>query len=154
MSLITSPAFVHGDDPAVPARERRTSKVSIFCVPAHPARKTVIVPNEIIMGYWRPMNSLSGTQNNGPRANPTTKSDNPSVATSVPTLKPSITCLVDPEYADEARVTANVAVETTIVIPAFLNVVKSTGFLASFGNQERRPGMGSPPSLIQDSFNE
>ncbi|GMG10787.1 unnamed protein product [Aspergillus oryzae var. brunneus] len=145
ISLITPPAFVSGDDPAVPARKRRTNKVCIFCAPAHPAKKTVIAPNETMKGYWRPMNSLSGAQNNGPSAKPITKSDSPSVATSVPTSKPSITCLVDPEYAEEARATANVAVETTTVMPTFLNVVKSIGFLGSSGSQETRKGSVSVP---------
>jgi len=41
MSAITPPAFVNGEDPKEPARNRKMSRVSMFLEPAAPALNAV-----------------------------------------------------------------------------------------------------------------
>lgn len=41
ISAITPPAFVNGDDPKAPAKNRKMISVSMLCAPAAPALKAV-----------------------------------------------------------------------------------------------------------------
>ena len=82
MSAMTPPALVKGEDPKAPARNRVTMSVVMFLLPTAPALKAVIapyVPEKIIC---RPYSSERGAHSRGPMAKPSTKSANPSVATS------------------------------------------------------------------------
>ncbi len=44
ISAITPPAFVKGDEPNAPAKNRRIIRVWMFCEPAAPALKAVSTP--------------------------------------------------------------------------------------------------------------
>lgn len=84
MSAITPPAFVSGDDPKAPAKNRMMMSVWIFFDPAAPALKAVRTAYVPKKRTCRPYSSDIGAHSNGPIANPRTKSDIPSVATSSP----------------------------------------------------------------------
>ena len=44
ISAMTPPAFVSGEDPNAPAKNRKTTSVVILCAPAAPALKAVSMP--------------------------------------------------------------------------------------------------------------
>lgn len=54
ISAITPPAFVSGDDPKDPAKNRRIRMEAVFCTPAEPALKKVKAPKVMINRIWRP----------------------------------------------------------------------------------------------------
>jgi hypothetical protein len=96
--------------------------------PALKAMKAVYVPTNTI---WRPYNSEKGAQSSGPRANPNTKSDTPSVTTSWLTLNSAIICWMPPENADEQNETTSTEFATAIAMIHFFVLGKVIGFLGS-----------------------
>lgn len=54
MSAMTPPAFVKGDDPNEPAKNRRIKIDCVFCAPAEPALKKVKAPKVRMNRIWRP----------------------------------------------------------------------------------------------------
>ena len=81
-SATTPPAFVSGEDPKAPPKNRRMRRVQTFFDPAAPALKTVKARKVPKKTTWRPYSSLKGAHSSGPRAKPNTKRDTPSVTIS------------------------------------------------------------------------
>lgn len=108
MSAMTPPVFVIEDEPNALAKKRRTSKAVMLGAHTAATLNAVYAVYEITKMGLRPYISDRGAQINGPRANPNTKSDKPSVATSSDTSKRCTTPSMPPTYTELAKVTANV----------------------------------------------
>src|ERR1700722_12349113 len=121
MSAMTPPAFVKGDEPNAPARNRRMMSVEIFFEPAAPALQAVRAAYVPTKRICLPYNSDIGAQNRGPIANPSTNTAMPRVATSVLQWNASTTCTIEPEYAVDTKATAKVAKATMNVIDHFFH---------------------------------
>lgn len=107
MSEMVPPEFVIAAEPNALAKKRRRSKPVIFGASVTPTLSSVYIVDEITKVRLRPYTSDSGAQNSGPMANPHTKSDRPSVATSVDTSKRLMRLSMVGEYAELAKVTVN-----------------------------------------------
>lgn len=90
-SATTPPAFVNGDDPKAPERNLSIRSVWIFWDPVLAARNIVTMPYVITNSFCLPYSSDKGAHSKGPKANPRTYSDIPSVATSESILNSSMT---------------------------------------------------------------
>lgn len=108
MSAMTPPAFDIEDEPNAPAKKRRASKAVMLGAHAAATLNAVYAVYEITKMDLRPYTSDRGAQISGPRANPNTKSDKPSVATSADTPKRCMTPSMPLAYTELAKVTANV----------------------------------------------
>ncbi len=108
MSEMTPPVFVIDDEPNALAKNRRTSKAVMFGAHAAATLNAVYAMNEITKIDLRPYTSDRGAQINGPSANPNTKSDKPSVATSADTSKRCMTPWMPLAYTELAKATENV----------------------------------------------
>jgi len=112
ISAITPPAFVKGEEPKAPAKNRRMRSVWMFCDPAAPALNAVSMAYVPKKSTCRPYNSDIGAHSRGPIAKPRTKREIPRVATSSPIWNVVRIWSIPPLYAEETNATANVACAT------------------------------------------
>jgi hypothetical protein len=129
ISEMMPPVLVIVEEPNADAKKRRTSKAVMLGAHAAATLKAVYAVYETTKMDLRPYTSDRGAQIRGPRANPKTKSDKPSVATSEDTSKRLMTPSIPPTYAELAKVTAKVDRDWRMAMAHFRPLEK---FIASW----------------------